>query len=69
MTARTSHRVGLITAIVVMASWAAWASSLTNQVRLSTADVAGLAKGDAGAGTSGVAGIQTTVLSGDPTTV
>jgi hypothetical protein len=37
------------------------------QRRLTPADIAAMAKGGAGAGTSGVSGIQTTVLSGDPT--
>lgn len=35
-------------------------------LRLTPAEIAGMAKGGAGAGTSGVSGIQTTVLSGDP---
>jgi quercetin dioxygenase-like cupin family protein len=37
--------------------------------RLTADEIADLAKGGPGAGTSGVAGIQTTVLSGDPTAV
>jgi len=37
------------------------------QRRLTPADIAAMAKGGAGAGTSGVSGIQTTVLFGDPT--
>lgn len=36
------------------------------QVRLTPAEVDALARGGAGAGTSGVRGVQTTVLSGDP---
>ena len=36
-------------------------------LRLTPAQIAGLAGGGAGPGSSGVAGIQTTVLSGDPT--
>ncbi len=36
------------------------------QVRLTAAQVDAIARGGAGAGTSGIAGIQTTVLSGDP---
>lgn len=35
--------------------------------RLTPMEVAGLSKGGAGAGTSGVAGIRTTILHGDPT--
>jgi quercetin dioxygenase-like cupin family protein len=34
--------------------------------RLTPGEIAGMSKGGAGAGTSGVAGIRTTVLSGDP---
>jgi quercetin dioxygenase-like cupin family protein len=36
------------------------------QLRLAPTDIAALAKGGAGAGTSGVAGIRTTVLFGNP---
>lgn len=36
------------------------------QTRLTSAEVDALARGGAGAGTSGLAGVQTTVLSGDP---
>jgi quercetin dioxygenase-like cupin family protein len=43
------------------------AAAGTRQKRLSQADIAALAKGGAGPGTSGVTGIRTTVLSGDPT--
>ncbi len=35
-------------------------------IRLTPSEIAGLAKGGAGAGTSGVAGIKTTILYGDP---
>jgi quercetin dioxygenase-like cupin family protein len=54
------------TFLVLVGSWAAWAGSSANQVRLSTTEIAGLAADGAGAGTSGIAGIQTTVLSGNP---
>lgn len=37
------------------------------QVRLSPAEIASLGKGGAGPGTSGIQGIRTTVLFGDPT--
>ena len=37
------------------------------ELRLTPGEIAGLAKGGAGAGSSGVTGIQTTVLAGDPT--
>lgn len=42
-------------------------ASAQAQIRLTPADVAGKVKGGAGAGTSGVVGIQTTTLAGDPT--
>ncbi len=38
----------------------------SGELRLTPPEIAGLAKGGAGAGTSGVVGIQTTVLHGDP---
>lgn len=41
-------------------------ASRETERRLSVADIAAMAKGGAGAGTSGVEGITTTVLSGDP---
>jgi len=53
--------------LVGIGSWAALAYAPVSQVRLSTSEVASLAKSSAGAGTSGVAGIQTTILAGDPT--
>jgi pimeloyl-ACP methyl ester carboxylesterase len=43
------------------------ATSAPGPLRLTPAEIQGLDKGGAGAGTSGVAGIQTTVLEGDPT--
>jgi hypothetical protein len=46
---------------------AALAGSQEEQRRLTPSDIAVIAKSGAGAGTSGVSGIQTTVLSGDPT--
>lgn len=41
-------------------------SAQAQQVRLTPAEIEGQAKGGAGPGTSGVAGIRTTVLLGDP---
>ena len=41
--------------------------AIAQELRLAPADIAALAKGGAGAGTSGVAGIETTILQGDPT--
>ena len=46
---------------------AASANSGGGQARLSPAEIAGMSKGGAGPGTSGVEGIRTTVLFGDPT--
>jgi quercetin dioxygenase-like cupin family protein len=43
------------------------AQAAGEQVRLTPAEIAAKETGGAGAGTSGVAGIQTTVLLGDPT--
>lgn len=43
------------------------ASAQEAQFRLTPDDIAALARGGAGPGSSGVAGIQTTVLFGDPT--
>lgn len=63
---RKLHTSISFTFLVLVGSWAAWAGSSANQVRLSTTEIAGLAAGGAGAGTSGIAGIQTTVLSGNP---
>jgi len=57
--------VGLLLALVVIATAASGARE--GQTRLTPADIGAMAKGGAGAGTSGVAGIRTTVLSGDPT--
>ena len=52
---------------VVLVSLAQPACAETQQVRLSPADIAALATGGAGPGTSGVEGIHTTVLYGNPT--
>lgn len=49
------------------ASVAVAAMPASSPQRLNLKDIAALSKGSAGAGTSGVAGIQTTVLAGDPT--
>jgi quercetin dioxygenase-like cupin family protein len=46
---------------------AALAGSQEDQRRLTPSDIAAIARSGTGAGTSGVPGIQTTVLSGDPT--
>ena len=53
--------LGLLTAV----SYASTPSSL--EIRLTPSEVDGLPAHNAGAGTSGVAGIRTTVVAGDPT--
>jgi hypothetical protein len=60
-----STAVSMIFALAV--ATAALAGSQEEQRRLTPSDIAVIAKSGAGAGTSGVSGIQTTVLSGDPT--
>ena len=50
----------------MLASVTAWAAEDISR-RLNPAEITGIAQTAAGAGTSGVAGIQTTVLVGDPT--
>jgi len=52
-------------ALFVALASAAQAASV-GQIRLTPAEIAAKEAGGAGAGTSGVAGIQTTVLVGDP---
>ncbi|MFC0103683.1 MULTISPECIES: cupin domain-containing protein [Sphingopyxis] len=58
---------GLMPLAAVLVSLGAPAFAETQQMRLSPADIAALATGGAGPGTSGVEGIRTTVLYGDPT--
>lgn len=54
-------------ALVAALSASAPALAQVQQIRLSPAEIEARSKGGAGAGTSGVAGIQTTTLIGDPT--
>lgn len=56
-----------IAAALALTLVATAATAAMPERRLTPDEIASLAKGGAGAGTSGVAGIQTTVLSGDPT--
>ena len=56
--------LGLLLGLV--AAGAAVAAEPAGRLRLTPAEVAAMAKSGAGAGTSGVAGITTTVLSGNP---
>jgi quercetin dioxygenase-like cupin family protein len=52
--------------LAVLATAMTAADAPAAQRRLDPKDIAALAKAGAGAGTSGVTGIQTTILSGDP---
>lgn len=52
--------------LLLLASSIASAATPEGQLRLDLKDIAALSRQHAGAGTSGVAGIQTTRLSGDP---
>lgn len=52
--------------VMLLASSIASAATGADQLRLAPKDIAALSKIGAGAGTSGVAGIQTTLLAGDP---
>jgi uncharacterized RmlC-like cupin family protein len=64
---RTSiHSTAMSVMFALLLSNVAFAAP-EEQRRLTPADIAAMAKGGAGAGTSGVSGIQTTVLFGDPT--
>lgn len=53
--------------LVVAITGVARAEPQEKQIRLAPSDIAAMATSGPGAGTSGVAGIETTVLSGDPT--
>lgn len=64
MSARGRIGAGLVV-LTCAAAFAATAAPL-GQLRLDPAEIAGLAAQGAGAGTSGVAGIRTTILMGDP---
>jgi quercetin dioxygenase-like cupin family protein len=57
-------KIATIALVMVLANVAQAAA--TDQIRLTAAEIAAREAGGAGAGTSGVAGIQTTVLLGDP---
>lgn len=65
MSARRSGLV-ILAGFAVLAT-TAFAAPADGQRRLTPAEIAEMAKGGAGPGSSGIAGIQTTVLFGDPT--
>ncbi len=52
--------------LALTATSAAFAAPHVSAIRLTPPEIAAMAKGGAGAGTSGVAGIRTTILYGDP---
>lgn len=65
---RSPGNVGMcLVSLMLAAASVASAATHPDRIRLDPKDIAALSKQHAGAGTSGVAGIQTTVLSGDPT--
>jgi uncharacterized RmlC-like cupin family protein len=59
-------KIVLMAALFIALAAVAQAASI-NQIRLIPSEIAAKESGGAGAGTSGVAGIQTTILLGDPT--
>jgi len=58
-------RISSLSAVLVASAAVAQPASI-DQIRLIPSEIAGIESGGAGAGTSGVAGIRTTVLLGDP---
>jgi quercetin dioxygenase-like cupin family protein len=56
-----------IAGVALLLAFAGAASAQDHQLRLSPPEIDGLVQGGATAGTSGVTGIRTTVLYGDPT--
>jgi uncharacterized RmlC-like cupin family protein len=60
-----TKKIATIALLVVLASVVQ--ASVIDQIRLTAGEITAREAGGAGAGTSGVAGIQTTVLLGDPT--
>lgn len=62
-----SRRLAATGAALVLIFCAGAASAQERLLRLSPMEIEGMTKGGAGAGTSGVAGISTTILYGDPT--
>ena len=58
------HMLSLCSALTATSS--AFAAPQGSETRLTPPEIAAMAKGGAGAGTSGVTGMQTTTLNGDP---
>ena len=61
------HMLSLSLALTATSS--AFAAPQGSETRLTPPEIAAMAKGGAGAGTSGVTGMQTTTLNGDPAVV
>jgi len=64
---KTMRRSASLFVLLLFAASAAGAASTNGQLRFGPNDIAALSKSGAGSGTSGVVGIQTTTLMGDPT--
>ena len=60
-------KVATLGLIAILAAASAVQAAPSAELRLTPAEIAALGKGGAGPGSSGVAGIQTSVLAGDPT--
>jgi quercetin dioxygenase-like cupin family protein len=60
-------RAALFALIAVLAAASAVRAAPNAELRLTPAEIAALDKGGAGPGSSGVVGLQTSVLAGDPT--
>lgn len=60
-------RAAALGAIAVLLAASGAAAAPSAELRLTPTEIAALAQGGAGPGSSGVAGIQTSVLAGDPT--
>lgn len=62
-----SRRLASTGAALLLIAFAGAASAQERLLRLTPTEIEGMTKSGAGAGTSGVAGISTTILYGDPT--
>jgi len=62
-----SRRLASIGVALSALAFAGVAAAQDHRLRLTPSEIDGMAQGGAGAGTSGVAGIRTTILYGDPT--
>jgi quercetin dioxygenase-like cupin family protein len=62
-----SRRLAFAGAALLLVAFAGAVSAQERLLRLTPSDIEGLVQGGATAGTSGVAGIRTTILYGDPT--